>query len=166
MVLHDSYMVLMYRSILAFIFHRLFRLGEVTYSPHVIKAENVYFVGNQLHIYLASSKAQWGPGQQRIIIHSQSHICPVQDLCNYLAVCLAFPGALLRKQSGLLLQYPEMLKFINEVAAFCNLTPDRFKPHSICIGSMMHLHLQDFDSQVIKARGRWFSQAYRRYIRV
>ena len=99
-VLHDNFLVLMYRSLLTFTFHGLFRTGEVTYSPHAIKAENVYFVKGHLHVYLASSKAHGGTGQQRVIIQPQPMICPVQDLINYLHVRPKFPGALYRKQSG------------------------------------------------------------------
>ena len=79
-VLNDNFLVLMYKSLLTFTFHGLFRPGEVMYSPHTIKAENVYFVKGHLHVYLASSKAHRGPGQQRVIIQPQPTICPVQDL--------------------------------------------------------------------------------------
>ena len=99
-VLHDNFLVLMYRSLLTFTFHGLFRPGELTYSPHSIKAENVYFVKGHLHVYLVSSKAHRGPGQQRVIIQPQPTICPVQDLVNYLHVRPKFPGALYCKQSG------------------------------------------------------------------
>ena len=165
-VLHDNFLVLMYRSLLTFTFHGLFRSGEVTYSPHSIKAEDIYFVKGHLHVYLASSKAHRGPGQQRVIIQPQPTICPAQDLVNYLHVRPKFPGALYRKQSGVPLQYPELLKLMGDLASFCNLPRECFMPHSIGIGSTTHLHLQGFDSQVIKTRGRWSSQVFKRYIQI
>ena len=62
-IVDSKFDTIMYRSLLSFTFHGLFRPGEVTYSPHVIKVENVYFVEDQLQVHLKSSKSHrgWAP---------------------------------------------------------------------------------------------------------
>ena len=85
-IVDSKFDVIMYRSLLSFTFHGLFKPGEVTYSPHVIKAENVYFVEDQLQVHLKSSKSHRGPGSQVVTIDKQPVVCPVTDLRLYLTV--------------------------------------------------------------------------------
>ena len=165
-IVASKFDAIMYRSLLSFTFHGLFRPGEVTYSPHVIKAENVYFVEHQLQVHLKSSKSHRGPGSQVVTIDKQPGVCPVTDLRLYLTVQPWILGALYRKQSGLPVQYNDFLRLMNNLATFCDLPKDRFKPHSLRIGSTTHLHLQGYESQVLQRRGRWSSKAFLRYIRV
>ena len=85
-IVASKFDAIMYRSLLSFTFHGLFRPGEVTYSPHVIKAKNVYFVEDQLQVHLILSKSHRGLGSQVVIIDKEPLVCPVVDLRLYLTV--------------------------------------------------------------------------------
>ena len=96
-VVRNPYMVKLYRSMFTLAYHGLLRPGEVTYTPHAIKVEHVYFVYENVHLYLHSSKAKTGPFPQRVVVAPQPGICPVTDLHTYLQVRPCIPGALFRK---------------------------------------------------------------------
>ena len=94
----------------------------------------------------------------------QSGIYPVADLHIYLQVWPCIPGALFQKENGLLVHYHELLSLMDKVAKFLDLSTDRFKPYSLCIGATTDLHLKSDTPEVIKKRGRWSSAAFQRYI--
>ena len=93
-IVHDRFQITMFRCMLTLGYHGLLRPGEITYSPHVVKVENMYFVQQQVHIYLTSSKTNREPFPQQVIVAPQHDRCPIQDLCNYLQIWLWVPGAL------------------------------------------------------------------------
>ena len=165
-IVRDHYMVKMYRSMFTLAYHGLLRPGEVTYTPHAIKVKHVYFVYQNVHLYLHSSKAKTGPFPQRVVVAPQPGICPVSDLHTYLQVRPCIPGALFRKENGLPVHYQELLSLMDKLAHFLDLPTDRFKPHSFCIGATTKLHLKGYSPQVIRKIGRWSSAAFQRYIHV
>ena len=85
-VVHDRFQITMFRCMLTLGYHSLLRPGEITYSPHVVTVENVYFVKQHVHIYLTSSKTQKEPYPQRVIVAPQQSRCPVQD-CVIICKC-------------------------------------------------------------------------------
>ena len=165
-VVKNPYMVKLYRSMFTLAYHGLLRPGEVTYTPHAIKVQHVYFVYENVHLYLHSSKAKTGPFPQKVVVAPQPGICLVTDLHTYLQVRPCIPGALFRKENGLPVHYHELLDLMDRLAKFLDLPTDRFKPHSFCIGATTDLHLKGYSSQVIQKKGRWSSAAFQRYIRV
>ena len=60
-IMHDRFQINMFHCMLTLGYHGLLRPGEITYSPHVVKVENVYFVKQQVHIYLTSLKSHKEP---------------------------------------------------------------------------------------------------------
>ena len=67
-VLRNPYMVKLYRSMFTLAYHGLLRPGEVTYTPHAIKVQHVYFVYENVHLYLHSSKTKTGPFPQKVVV--------------------------------------------------------------------------------------------------
>ena len=114
-------MVKLYRSMFTLAYHGLLRPGEVTYTPHVIKVEHVYFVYENVHLYLHSSKAKNGLFPQRVVVAPQPGICPVTDLHTYLQVRRCIPGALFKKENGLPVHYHELLDLMYRLAKFLDL---------------------------------------------
>ena len=53
-IVHDRFQITMFHCMLTLRYHGLLRPGEITYSPHMVKVENVYFVKQHMHIYLTS----------------------------------------------------------------------------------------------------------------
>ena len=88
MVVQDFYLVMMYRSMLTLAFHALLCPGEFTYSPHVVRIENVFFDNRAVIIFLLTSKAHNENFVQRIrvaqyhtsLISWKSDLSP-QDHC-------------------------------------------------------------------------------------
>ena len=117
-VIRNPYMVKLYRSMFTLAYHGLLRPGEVTYTLHAIKVEHVYFVCENVHLYLHSSKAKNGPFPQRVVVAPQQGICPVTDLHTYLQVRPCIPGALFRKENGLPVHYHELLDLMDRLAKF------------------------------------------------
>ena len=52
-IMHDRFQITMFHCMLALWYHGLLRPGEITYLPHVVKVENMYFVKQHVHIYLS-----------------------------------------------------------------------------------------------------------------
>ena len=57
LVVQDFYLVMMYRSMSTLAFYGLLHPGEFTYSPHVVRIENVFFDNGAVIIFLLTSKA-------------------------------------------------------------------------------------------------------------
>ena len=112
-IVHDRFQINMFCCMLTLGYHGLLRPGEITYSPHVVKVENVYFVKQHVHIYLTSSKTHREPYPQRVVVAPQHYRCLIQELHNYLQMRLWVPGALFRKESGLPVHYHELHTIIS-----------------------------------------------------
>ena len=164
-VIKDRYMVSLYRSMLTLAFNGLLRPGEFTYSPHVIRVENVYLHEGSISLLFPSTKAHNKPFPQKVEVHPCQQHCPVQYLKDYLQLRPPGPGALFVKDNGIPIQYPQVLALFEQLAFFLDLPPQCYKPHSIRIGATTELHVLGFSNVIIQERGRWSSQAFRRYIR-
>ena len=117
-IVHDRFQITMFHCMLTLGYHGLLRPGEITYSPHVVKVENVYFVKQHVHIYLTSLKTHKERYPQRVIVAPQQSRCPIQDLCNYLQMRPWVLGALFHKESGLPVHYHELHTIISHLANF------------------------------------------------
>ena len=100
MVVQDFYFVMMYRSMLTLAFHRLLCPGEFTYSPHVVRIENVFFDNGVVIIFLPTSKAHNKNYVQWIRVAPQRGHCPVAYLIDYLKVWPIALGPLFVKQDN------------------------------------------------------------------
>ena len=163
-VVQDYYLVMMYRSMLTLAFHRLLHPSEFTYSPHMVRIENVFFNNGAVIIFLPMSKAHNKNFAQRIRIASQRGHCPVAYLIHYLKVRPFAPGPLFVKQVNMPIQYNIVLSLFQDLAQFLDLPTQRYKLHSLQIGATTELHIKGFTNQVIQSQGRWSSQAFQRYI--
>ena len=157
-------MVMMYRSMLTLAFHGLPHPGEFTYSPHVVRIENVFFDNGAVIIFLPTSKAHNKNFEQRIRVPNQRGHCPVSYLIDYLKVRPFALGSLFVKQDNMLIQYNAVLTLFQDLTQFLDLPTHHYKPHSLRIGVTTELHIKGFTNQVIQSRGRWSSQVSQRYI--
>ena len=164
LVVQDFYLVMLYRSMLTLAFHRLLRPGEFTYSPHVVRIENVFFDNGVVIIFLPTSKAHNKKYVQQIRVPPQRVHCPVAYLIDFLKVRPFALGPLFVKQNNSSIQYPVVLMLFHDLAQFLDLPTQQYKPHSLRIGATTELHVKGFTNQVIQSQGRWSSQAFQRYV--
>ena len=165
LVVQDFYLVMMYRSMITLAFHGLLHPGEFTYSPHVVRIENVFFDNGAVIIFLPTSKAHNKNFAQQIRVAPQRDHCPVGYLIDFLKVRPFTPGPLFVKQDNMPIQYNAVLTVFHDLVHFLDLPTQHYKPHSLRIGATTELHIKDFTNQVIQSWGRWSSQAFQRYIR-
>ena len=146
-------------------FHGLLQPREFTYSPHVVRIENVFFDNGAIIIFLLTSKAHNKNFMQQIRVAPQRDHCPVGYLIDFLKVRPFTPGPLFVKQDNVPIQYNAVLTLFHDLAHFLDLPTQRCKPNSLRIGATTELHIKGFTNQVIQSQGRWSSQAFQRYIR-
>ena len=103
--LYDSpqpYLQMLYKAILVTSYFGLFRIGEVTYGPHVIKAKDIHIGINKqkILIVLYSSKTHSSgtkpqlvkilefdkPDQDRANLNMPSKLCPFSALRSYMDI--------------------------------------------------------------------------------
>ena len=164
-IVKDPYTVCMYTSMLTLAYNGLLRPGEFTYSPHVIRVENVWFVDGNVVLYFPSSKTHQYPNCQSVSVKPHPVNCPVNQLRQYLKIRPMVTGPLYLASDGIPVQYQTVLKLFQVLAEFLNLPVDRYKPHSLRIGAMTELHVHGYSDKVIQERGRWSSKAFQKYIR-
>ena len=164
-IVRDPYLSCMYVSMLTLAYNGLLRPGEFTYSPHVIRVENVWFQNGDEVLYFSSSKTHQYPTWQAITIKPHPNNCPVRLLRDYLKVRPVVKGPLYLASDGILVQYQTVLKLFQTLTEFLDLPVDCYKPHSLRIGAMTELHVQGYSNKVIQERGRWSSKAFQKYIR-
>ena len=161
----DPYMVCMYTSMLTLAYNGLLRPGEFTYSPHVIRVENVWFINGDAVLYFTSSKTQKYPNCQSVTVRPHPVNCPVKQLTEYLKLRPIVTGPLYLASDGIPVQYQTVLKLFQSLALFLDLPVHHYKPHSLRIGATTELHVRGYSDKVIKERGRWTSRAFTKYIR-
>ena len=164
-VVRDLYLSCMYVSMLTLAYNGLLRPGEFTYSPHVIRVENVWFQNGDVVLYFSSSKTHQYPTWQAITIKPHPGNCPVHFLRDYLKVRPVVKGPLYLASDGIPVQYQKVLKLSQTLTEFLDLPVDRYKPHSLRIGATTELHVWGYSNKVIQERGRWSSKAFQKYIR-
>ena len=126
LVVQDFYLVMMYRSMLTLAFHGLLRPREFTYSPHVVRIENVFFDNGAVIIFLPTSKAHNKNFTQRIRVAPQRDHCPVGYLIDFLKVRPFTPGPLFVKQDNMPIQYNAVLTLFHDLAHFLEKFPNSY----------------------------------------
>ena len=75
-------------------------------------------------------------------------------------------GQFFIKVDGTPISSGDLANMLHRLLEFLNLPHQHFKPHSLRIGGSSHLHLLGVPVHKIKEIGRWFSDAFKKYIYV
>ena len=175
------YLEILYKTLFAVCYYGLMHVGEVTKSPHVLKAANVHLARNKktLLLVLYSSKTHskgQRPQKIKIIANSDEksgkykdrHFCPFRLMTQYISM----RGDFTNQQEQLFIfrdgapvsgeQARRLLKSI-----FCNLGLDGtlYGMHSFRIGRTTDLIKFGYSVEEIKLLGRWRSNVIYKYIR-
>ena len=177
----------MYKALFAISFYGLLRIGEVTYSTHVIKAKNVHMAINKekllLILYLSKTHDE-GVRPQKIKIVSNrknndflkkvklthSYFCPFILINNYIAA----RGCELNSENeqffvlsnGSPLMPVMARNLLKKLIANLGLDDRLYNFHSFRIGRSSDLIKFGYSVEEVKRIGRWHSNAVYKYIRV
>ena len=165
-VLNSSYDITLYTALLSAGFFGLLRPGEMVKSDHALSVHNVYFNRDKVVCFLPTSKAHRGPVPQVVQLDRQnSSACPVSAMTNYSKIRSPMAGQFFIKVDGTPVTSSDFSLLLSRLAQFLGLPSHQVKPHSLRIGGSTHLHLSGVPVSTIKERGRWSSNAFKRYIR-
>ena len=171
----QPYLIKLYKVMFTAAYYGLLRAGEITKSPHVLKAKDVFTGKNKpkiLFILWTSKTHDRSTKLQMIKITGSSYqlnkFCPFQIISDYIKVR---PDAISTEEQFFV--YPdgspvtanklrEILKLMLKEA---NIKNDLFNLHSYRIGRCSDLFKLGLSVETIKKIGRWKSNAVFAYLR-
>ena len=173
---HD-YETIMLWSISTLCFFSFFRLGELL-SPTNTKydasshlsfedvAVDSHSSPSLVKIHLKTSKTdQERKGADVYVGKTGDILCPVSALLTYLAAKGALPGPLFQLQDRTPLTKDYFIQKFRAALTNIGLEASQYAGHSFRIGAATTAAEKGIEDSLIKAMGRWKSQAYLTYIK-
>ena len=178
---NQIYLEFMYKTLFALSYYGLMRIGEVTKSPHVLKAKNVHIGTNKdkLMLMLYSSKTNGkGCRPQRIKITSNKNersgfyihrnFCPFTLMRQYMKMRGGYEDDeeqffIFRDMSPVTPSHVRTLLKI--LLQKLSLDSRLYGMHSFCIGRTTDLIRYNYSVDEVKLMGRWKSNVIFKYIR-
>ncbi len=111
------------------------------------------------HVYL-KLKFQLGKGCTVILAKSDTHVCPMDAVLNFLQKRGSSPGSLFIFENGLPLTKAKLNSRLQAVLKLCGC-PNTFSVHSFRVGAATTAASLGFPEHLIKAMGRWTGEAYK-----
>ena len=167
----------LYLALFALAYYGLFRIGELTFSNHVIKAKDIHIAlnKNKILIFLYTSKMHDQSSRpQKVKItqssHNQTrHFCPFKLVQNFLRFrgsytshdeqFFVFKGAIPMEAQHVRLVLKDMIHRLN-------LNPKGYVFHSMRAGHASDMVKWGFTIEQIKRLGRWKSNAIYKYVKL
>jgi hypothetical protein len=151
-------------------FFGLMRVGEITSKksqlPALLLSQLTRQSGNFI---LQITKFKHNHSQQPLDIvlkpHSQTQLCPVRNLQQYLSHRGIKESSLFCYSDGNPITREFFINKLKTCIEFCGLEAARYKSHSFRIGGASYLASLGHSDAQIRVIGRWRSEAFKRYIR-
>lgn len=170
----------MLKAMYTLAFYAVLRIGEITVrnqTPHdlVVQRKHVQVFQNRnkeikaVELTLTDWKHRGNAREFRIWIPPKNRlteICPVQSLCQYLAIRGTKPGPLFLMESGVPCTRTFFTQCLNSCLLRIGLSTAQYKTHSFRIGGATLAALAGMSEAEIQRLGRWKSSAFKKYIRV
>ena len=178
---NQHYLEIMYKTIICLCYYGLFRIGELTYGPHAVKACDIHMGRNKnkILIFLRSSKTHdtcdkpqevkiTSNARDAIKFKARRHFCPF-DLTN---TFLSLRGGYNTPEDLLFMfkdKQPVKPSHVRKVLWNCikslHLDPLLYNTHSLRSGRAVDM-LFKFNTTLeqVKSAGRWRSNTVYRYI--
>ena len=119
-----------------------------------------------LSVHLRRAKTDpFGRGVTLFRGRSQSDVCPVAALLNYLAIRPAAEGPLFIHANGTPLLKRQFVAGVRKALAAAGMDSSAYSGHSFRIGAATSAAAAGIPDHLIKTLGRWESSAYQLYIR-
>ena len=152
-------------------FHALLRVGEVTKSPHNLKADSLTLLArcwdpniplhqHQLIITLTvqtmktdqlGNKGQW----TWVAKERNPLLCPVAALLDYLSIRPQGAESLFVTQDSCLVQREHLIHILNYGISAALGLDSSYSSHSLRMGGAVYLLMSRWSNNQIMARGRW-----------
>ena len=175
----QRYLEVLYKAMFLLGFYGLLRIGEMTASPHVVKAANVH-IGlnkNKILVVLYSSKTHHeGSRPQKIkILANESDykgrkkfFCPFREVRSYLKL----RGNYFNKSEQFFVfsdhapvKAENLRRVLRLMLSRINLDPTLYDVQSLRIGRASEMIKQGCSVELVQRMGRWKSNAVYKYIR-
>ena len=183
----QPYLSVLYKAMLATNYFGLFRIGEITNSPHAVKAKDVYSGTNKdkMLFVLHSSKTHRKDSRPQTIKISAEKIEKTLENCEVQETALSFcPFDLLSQYTVTRKQYrrkdePFFVFYdrtpvsaynyrcmLSNLMIKCNLNPDAYTSQGMRAGRASDLLDMGVSVETIRKIGRWKSTSVYTYLRV
>lgn len=166
----------LFQAMFVFAFYTYARIGELTVatsnSPYTLSLQDVSFTSikqqlSQVRVTFRHFKHNTKGQPHNISFRrTQSKYCPVMLLAGYLRKRGAKEGALFCDPSGAPVLRHAFDSILREALSFCGLAGKCYKGHSFRIGKASSDAEMGVPDSIIRLRGRWKSDAFKKYIRV
>ena len=97
---------------------------------------------------------------------TNTSICPVQALIQYIAVRNPSPGPLFVFQAGTPLTWSSLVSHLQAALQMAGVVPSAYTGHSFCIGAATAAAKHGVEDSLIQTLGHWKSAAYLAYIKI
>lgn len=114
----------------------------------------------------ASKTDQFRQGTSLFLAATGNELCPVAAMLNYLAKRPTHKGPLFVLQSGEPLTRQKFVERFRTALRQAGVRPEMYTGHSFRIGAATTAAAKGVPDNIIKALGRWNSEAYQVYIRI
>ena len=150
------------------------RSGEFTLqnasSPPSVRVSDIAVDSHDspslVSLFLRRAKTDpFGKGISIFLGKSGSTLCPVLAVLSYLAVRPNSEGPLLVRSDGSPLTRDQFVRLVKRALSVANIDSSAYSGHSFRIGAASAAAAAGVPAYVIKALGRWESEAYHVYIR-
>ena len=173
----QPYLEKMYKAMFCLAYYGMMRVGELTLSPHTLKAGHIH-VGNnkdKIMVVLYSSKTHGAASRpQKIKIASlpievkQQNFCPIRAIQKFMEIRGPYKDKLEQffVFSDMSPVKPDHFRgILRQLLTSINLNAALYDAHSFRIGRTCDLEKFGFSIDQIKAMGRWKSNAVYRYLK-
>ena len=157
----------LFKSMFLIAFFGLFRVGEITDSPHNVKVSNVSFTVNPEKVVFQceSFKHSVGPRSIHINRHAPTWLCPVQALKAFNRIRQNVQGPLFVDDQNRPIQRSHFVKILRSSLSICGYDTKVYQTHSFRIGGATLAASKGMSILNIQNLGRWKSNAFIKYIR-
>ena len=178
---NQQYLECLYKAMFSLGYYGLMRIGEMTKSPHVVKACNIHIADNKdnILILLYSSKTQGKQhapqsikittnSEEKGVFHRNRHFCPFELMREYLGLRGGYKDAseqffIFRDGSPVGPQH--MRTVLKDIITILGLDSALYGVHSLRIGRCTDLIKYNYDFNLVCRWGRWHSNVIYHYVR-
>ena len=170
----DQYQATMLWAACCLGFFGFMRAGEFSATnprePPSIRASDVAVDSHanptMVRVFLRRAKTDpFGKGVSVYLGRTNSSLCPISALLNYLAIRPPGEGPLFTHQSGTPLSRDQFVRGVKAALSAAHIAHEHYSGHSFRIGAATAAAAAGVPAHIIKMLGRWSSEAYLLYVR-